>query len=1413
MKSIRTVIITLIIASMLLSCIGVSAASADADAVYKLLSYEVITDEVHYALTKDLDLKGVGGRLNTSVPITWSSSDTSVITNNGAINREHYKNGEATLTATIGTGSGARRKEFDFTVLSSVTEVYSADTFYYPEYEGKLVSDAASATGWGFTKATELGDTGMNTIITKEDADTTNYYTKGYRTGSENINVHYTRQSFGGRKLGQLTWEADLMLDNTQVPQIYIFEFWGDYKVGQYIDPVQLSDFRVNIDGNGNLYTFVTYYDGETTKSRVGANPYGVIKEKTWARVRFDFDTYNQTINVSIDGVPYITDIPFYEKNRSNITREDFLGLTHIQYGPFRTYTSGNGVCFDNVSFRDNNQIYSDNAEAYEFSDKMTLSLLTDENADSITTDLDLSLSSLKSEMNSKDINVSWTSSNEAAISISENKASVVRGQEPQAVTLTANISQAGKTHIVKKEFNLTVMPDESYVKVYNVYKKLTAEAFTEEPVNAVSKNLDFSDANIEKYASLDGVNISFASSNENVIASDGTVTRTKGDKKCTITAKVADNANNVSMTKSFDYTVLDEDRYVYYATNFNYPTLEGADISALEHLNYWGGPADTGDSYESTLVKEGDNYILQSVRGEANKDDMRFNYILFPEKARGNVKVSMKLKFEHDKNPGMYVFYVDGVNKNGSSIRCGEIRFDYDASTTHITFETGIVNDKTTYGNENTSKLPPVGEWFLLELDFDVLSQSYDVYVNGDKYNTHAVPFYYSLGSNAANAECRGITNIKYNTYRYTTNNVMYTDDISVTGERYLQANMAIFENGKKIRGIKYVSGFEGNTYTMTGKIVNDTNKEQKFNLYVAVYDDGKMVSINKKSTLELAVGEYKSEEIGTVNIPGDVTNVSMKVFFIDDKLSPAEVNSYIPADIIDDYTCETYYFPDTGRSMQYVDLHGKIAYKPYFNAQCWSADSLKLYFQGKDHSIYEYDTINETIRFISEGYSDYGIVTTPQNKLIFSNADKQIVEMDCETYEKRLAGELPEGQTGGASQLTVSNDGKKLGVMWSDTTGNLPNDGKKYRCFAVLDMETGVWDTQSFFGFEDTPPYNLGMNPAYSNLILFNHCAPADQPQAPDRNWVMDTNTGIATQVFNQIPYSDTMTGEIYSHETWSYDGELLYIDKANSSLIGRSGVMSFDKDGKNRRHITDDSYSYLHLGVSPVNPRFIVSDTGYGTSKTSDIILVDCHSGKSYNLATTNQRGDDSVAHSHPAFSPDGQKVYFGVFNGDYTSAGIGIIDVSDIVNQPDYLEIVTLSDNCTAESYKDMKHEVTAVTKDGSTGYNIKNGNFMRVNYITEEKSNAKADIEITYFADGGKGELGYYTWTVDPATHNSLDEHTYTFTKLNTGKWETVTISLDDINLWNMDLMGSDFYIKGVDSELVIKNVNVICDYN
>jgi hypothetical protein len=307
------------------------------------------------------------------------------------------------------------------------------------------------------------------------------------------------------------------MFDNDEGKrQLYFIEFYGKYQVGQYVETAQIADFRLDFGTDGKLYAYTRYIDVTTTKHKTVPGTYTkAIKEETWARLRIDLDTETQTWDIYIDDKPFILDTSFYEKGRANIKRDDFIGVTSMQYGPFRTYTHGNAICFDNVSFRDNNRHYDENADSYDLADKLNFSLLTDETQENVTSALDLSLSTLQSDMVSKDITVTWESSNEEALRISGKTAIPSRGKAPQNVTLTANINQAGKSYTVKKTFDITVMPSDEYIRVYNVYRYITEETFTTEPQDSISKNLDFSDENISKYANTDGVCINFNSTDE----------------------------------------------------------------------------------------------------------------------------------------------------------------------------------------------------------------------------------------------------------------------------------------------------------------------------------------------------------------------------------------------------------------------------------------------------------------------------------------------------------------------------------------------------------------------------------------------------------------------------------------------------------------------------------------------------------------------------------------------------------------------------------------------------------------------------------------------------------------------------------------------------------------------------------
>ncbi len=1399
----KSFISIVLILCMLLSfpCVTIYAEESELDKAYKALNREIMTSEVYYAISENITLDSVVlcEKMGvTDIEIIWESSDENVIDTTGKITKKKYQNQPVTLTATLSDGTQTREKSFDFTVLSEITKVYFSDNFYYPEYNGDIIPNASS--NWIFTRSNDYTETvgGMTAIVYERGEETTNYALKGYRKG-EDESIHYTRCKLPEVAYGKVVWETDMYFesDDYSVDKLLMFDFYGKYDNGE---TAQIADFRIRLDSQSSTTLFSHHYDGTTTTVDHWTNS-NCPKPYTWNRIRLEFDTDEQVFDIFINGTKLNTaPLPFYEKNRTGYDRAQCDGITYLNFGPFRQ-DKGAVVTMDDFVFYDNTRVTSENPEVYTVADVLDFSLLTNESADAVTENLDLSLSEISDIIAENSVNVEWESSNSDVLTVSGDRAVVTREMVTKDVTLTAKLSHPQSSYVLDIDFPVSVLAGEDYINVNRVIDAVNEECFTTEPKNVISKDLDFSSANLDRFVSTEGVTLDFRSSNESIIDNNGTVNRGDERKNVSVTLTITDLVSGYFLEKTFNYTVLAKDEYVYYSNNFSMPEYEGLQISKVPN---WVQEKTAENYYLTTIEKLDDgNFVQFSKRDVVNSADyINFTTLKPSETLKNKIVYNAKFKFEHSNQKGLYVFYVNGKYKGDSStVRLIEINFIYTSHRTTFSFYEGSSSAST-----SAMRLPPVGEWFDMTIELDVLNQSFNLYINGELYTRSEAFFVNRSKTGNEDKIIEGITNIQYNSMRTTANNRIYSDDVSVIGTKGVHQACELFIYGVKVRNLMTMPYYTGTEVSARQLISNETAGEVAVTPVIAVFKNGKMTSVKKEEELTVAPGAVVTKGFGTIDIPDtNLENVTIKTFALQKHLNPAGEELNVKSNAVAPYEKELYTDENTGRVTNYVDVFGEISYKPYFNAQSWSADSRKLYIQTSNYVVYEYDTYEETLRYIDAGGNVFGLVVTPTNKLIYINKKLEIIEMDCDTYEKRLVAGMPEGQTDKPSLLTVTNDGKKLLMCWANAIGTDDFENEYYRDLPILDMETGEWDLSHAYGFVDNVFWNPGINPVYSNLILLNHGAAMGSTF--DRNWVYDTETGTAENRFKQKPYSTTTSGETHSHETWSYDGETLFIDKGAGSLIGHSGVMSFDKEGNNRRHINDD-YSYLHLGVNPADKRWVVSDTSYGNGFTSDIVVVDTHSGISYKLATTNQKGTDSVGHSHPAFSPDGQKVYFGVYNGDYSSIGVGYIDISDIVNMSDLLQVINLSDNCTAESYPDTDHEIATVTQNGEKAYRVSGDNVLYVNYTKENIEDAAATIEITYFDDEGSFELCYYDWIVDLETHNTLEEKIITVTKENTGKWITKRLEIDDINLENMDWFSGDFKIKNVEGDLVVKSVSL-----
>ena len=331
--------------------------------------------------------------------------------------------------------------------------------------------------------------------------------------------------------------------------------------------------------------------------------------------------------------------------------------------------------------------------------------------------------------------------------------------------------------------------------------------------------------------------------------------------------------------------------------------------------------------------------------------------------------------------------------------------------------------------------------------------------------------------------------------------------------------------------------------------------------------------------------------------------------------------------------------------------------------------------------------------------------------------------------------------------------------------------------------------------------------MNPVYKNLILFFHANTGTR----DRIWMIDTETDECKNLYVQKNYSQTMAGESVSHETWTWDGEriAMAINNLGERMMGANGAVSINKYGKDRR-VMSREYAYLHMGVSPISDRWMVCDTSYNGIDTK-IILVDGYSGQAHVLATVNQNNRDSIAHGHPSFSTDGKKVYFGMYNDDYSTAGIGIIDVSDIIENAPDREIISLSENCQTESVDGFLYSLKEITENGKTVYETEAGKHININYLGEESPYTTSTIEIEYYAEDAEAVIEYYEW------HDYTETAVATFgTKtveipLENGGWKTAKVTIDGINFEGYADLGGDFTLRVKNGKIKIGSVKVISE--
>ncbi len=436
------------------------AASVSAASFADALTEEMLTNEVTGAITKNLDLD-LSDILPEGVSVSFESNSNAIAIDGEVAHvvRNLYHDTPVTLTATVTHGSESVKKELNFTVLKQTTKVHLSENFYYPNNKGNLFTEEDSLTvsktmpsptreteeGWAFAFATELeGDSvAANRFKAITDEVNGDYFLNAYRDVAVDSDYNFLHYVFGDKPSGKVSVKADVTFDHEPGTQIYVFRAFGNYYVDGSYERARIFEINYKYDQNGAASTYMSYYSGSEVKSAyIKKEDMSKVGEET--ELEWLFDTDAQEWDMYINGTKVTEEsIPFYERDKEDANRTNFVDINDIDFNVFRTFTGGK-VYIDDLIVTSTKE---NNTDRFNVTEEM----LTNEPRDVITENLDLNPENFLPDGYS----VSFTSNNDAIV-ISENTGYVTRDlYRDTNVEITATVSGGGKTWTNKLYFTV----------------------------------------------------------------------------------------------------------------------------------------------------------------------------------------------------------------------------------------------------------------------------------------------------------------------------------------------------------------------------------------------------------------------------------------------------------------------------------------------------------------------------------------------------------------------------------------------------------------------------------------------------------------------------------------------------------------------------------------------------------------------------------------------------------------------------------------------------------------------------------------------------------------------------------------------------------------------------------------------
>lgn len=514
------------------------------------------------------------------------------------------------------------------------------------------------------------------------------------------------------------------------------------------------------------------------------------------------------------------------------------------------------------------------------------------------------------------------------------------------------------------------------------------------------------------------------------------------------------------------------------------------------------------------------------------------------------------------------------------------------------------------------------------------------------------------------------------------------------------------------------------------------------------------------------------------------------------------------------------------TGRTYNYVNFFGTPLYRPYLTAPQWLHDGKQFVCGSGSGQLYLYNTETQIMRFLAQG-SSYGDGIVGEDGMIYYHGkDGSLrtlnrIDPNDPNLESKVIYRFPNGVI--TDMEIISNDGTWFAGCITDANNVFETPEGMYPVVVFEipeESKPGVADTTytvRYYGFEEPEKghlYHLQANPVYKDLVFFCHetnTKNANYGDMNDRVNIMNMSTGEVI-TYNQGRAREVGI-ELATHESWSVDGEYLYMvamEANGGNVMGSQepigALIRINKDGTHRQYYRTQAYE------SGSNHCFGSWDNKWIASDNQFVNLTSTETHQIFPIAQA-QRIIGSKGHPYHPHAQIARGHHIMSWGHVHEGIlGIAWYDFSDIAEK----ELAkggryTVNEYVECVSYESLECESQNVVKNGKDAQMSKAGSGIYYAINTDIVDTTDDAVRITFdYLDNSKNPITLtYTKGVKEQNDALLRFNgTKTVRRKGTGKWKTAVIVIDSANCESIGKYETDFVLRGGSAPLYVSNVKV-----